>query len=39
MGLAAGAMVYVSFTKLFVYGERWNEFGIFCGILLTFIIA
>lgn len=39
MGLAAGAMVYVSFTKLFVYGARWNEFGIFCGILLTFIIA
>jgi ZIP family zinc transporter len=39
MGLAAGAMVYVSFTKLFAYGEHWNEFGIFCGILLTFIIA
>lgn len=39
MGLAAGAMVYVSFTKLFVYGEGWNEFGIFCGILLTFVIA
>ncbi len=39
MGLAAGAMVYVSFTKLFVFGARWNEFGIFCGILLTFIIA
>lgn len=39
MGLAAGAMVYVSFTKLFIYGARWNEFGIFCGILLTFVIA
>lgn len=39
MGLAAGAMVYVSFTKLFVYGSRWNELGIFCGILLTFVIA
>ena len=39
MGLAAGAMIYVSFTKLFDYNEYWNNLGAFCGILLTFLIA
>lgn len=39
MGLAAGAMVFVSFTKLLSFRGYWNSFGAFCGILLTFIIA
>lgn len=39
MGLAAGAMLYVSFTKLLSFRGYWNHLGAFCGILLTFIIA
>lgn len=39
MGLAAGAMIYVSFTKLLSFRGYWNNLGAFCGILLTFIIA
>ena len=39
MGLAAGAMIFVSFAKLLSYHDPWNRFGVFCGILLTFIIA
>lgn len=39
MGLAAGAMVFVAFTKLMTFREYWNNLGAFCGILLTFIIA
>lgn len=39
MGTAAGAMLYVSFTKLLSFQGYWNNLGAFCGILLTFIIA
>lgn len=39
MGLAAGAMIFVSFTKLLTFKGYWNHLGAFCGILLTFIIA
>lgn len=39
MGLAAGAMIFVAFTKLLSFRGYWNHFGAFCGILLTFIIA
>jgi len=39
MGLAAGAMLFVSFTKLLSFNGYWNNLGAFCGILLTFIIA
>lgn len=39
MGFAAGAMIFVSFTKLLTFRGYWNCFGAFCGILLTFIIA
>ena len=39
MGFAAGAMIFVSFTKLLSFRGYWNCFGAFCGILLTFIIA
>ncbi len=39
MGMAAGAMVFVSLTKLLKYRDSWNNLGAFCGILLTFIIA
>ena len=39
MGLAAGAMIFVSFTKLLSFRGYWNNLGAFCGILLTFIIA
>lgn len=39
MGLAAGAMVFVSFTKLLSFRGFFNNLGAFCGLLLTFIIA
>lgn len=39
MGLAAGAMIYVSFTQLLSFRGYWNNLGAFCGLLLTFIIA
>lgn len=39
MGLAAGAMIYVSFTKLLSFRGYWNLLGAFCGLLLTFLIA
>lgn len=39
MGLAAGAMIYVSFIQLLSFRGYWNNLGAFCGLLLTFIIA
>lgn len=39
MGLAAGAMVFIAFTKLLFFKGYWNYLGAFCGILLTFLIA
>ena len=39
MGIAAGAMVFIAFTKLLFLKGYWNHLGAFCGILLTFLIA
>ncbi|MEE0777113.1 MAG: ZIP family metal transporter [Bacillota bacterium] len=39
MGFAAGAMVYISFTELLREQGKWNDFGVFLGILLTFALS
>lgn len=39
MGFAAGAMVYISFAELFKEQGRWNDIGVFLGILLTFALS